>query len=127
MIALVGGEATVLRTLVVALALIVGGLPTAAMACDRANAPVGSASPACRHATHHHTARFVIGDACSLSPQPILSMREEVRRTVSQPSFAALTAAFVTDIPVGDSTLPATSPAARQHRGWRGSPLALRI
>jgi hypothetical protein len=120
-------ETPVLRTLALAIALIVGGLPPAGMACDRPNAPVGSASSACRHAAHHHTARFVVGDACSLSSQPILIVREEVRRTVSQPSLAALTAAFAIDMPVGDSTLPATSPAARQHHGWRGSPLVLRI
>ena len=116
-----------LRTLILAIALIVGGLPTSGMACERPDAPMGSPGPACQHATHHHAARFVVGDACSLSSQPILNVREEVRRTVSQPSLAALTAVFVSDMPVGDSTLPATSPAARQHRGWRGSPLVLRI
>jgi hypothetical protein len=51
----------------------------------------------------------------------------DVRRTVAQPSLDALTADVVTDLPVGEPTLPPTSPAARQHHAWRGSPLVLRI
>jgi hypothetical protein len=117
----------VLRTLILAIALIVGGLPTLGMTCARPSVPVGAAGSACQHATHLHTARLVVGDACSLSWQPILTVRVDVRRTVAQPSLAALTADVVTDLPVGEPTLPPTSPAARQHHAWRGSPLVLRI
>lgn len=126
MIALPVVEATVLRTLVLAIALIVGGLPTG-MVCNGPHGPIGSASFECGHAAHRSDARLVPGGDCSLSPLPIVVAREEGRRFDSQPPLGAVLVSIVPDALTSDSTHHAASLAARQHLCWRGSPLVLRI
>ena len=116
-----------LRTLTLVIALIVAGLPPGAMACERAGARVASAPSHCRHASHHQAARLGAGGECSMSAQATLLPREEARRSAPPPALGPVTLSVAPAPPAGGSKHPAARHAPRQHQGWRGSPLILRI